>query len=312
MADLLPHQPGFFNRFFRAGISNSLQDDFLGVCTSVWEKYCYDQNGISDPKAIELAKLCSILVDAPKQGLTILPSKREEIMRLGNRYMKPAYKEPGSRSKGVHIIDRLHFDVAEQRVTEKQTAFHSDFGESPSYEPLFTETFRRERGCAEKEGSRGLLALTLKHLIAELESISQAWRNWTTSDDGGYLFRPLVLRLHRQFREIMPPEESCKDPVISRWVSDGESHFSHWSILRASAAYYQWRGKSALVWQMASPELCFIKAHAAGLKSGFVPRTIIGDLYITLKARKLWEAGRPIAGEAEEEEEVEGAGEDSS
>lgn len=304
MIDLGPRQKGFFNRFFRAGISNSLEDDFLGLCTSIWEKYCYRKNSISDPFAIQLAKLCSILVDAPKQGLSIIPSKREEITSVGNRYPRPAYKEPGGQSQGVHIIDRLHFEVAGQKIMESQMAFRSSFGESPSYEPLVTAVFCRERDFAEKEGSGGNLARALKHLSDALEIIHCAWyrRISTTSGDK---FRSRVMHLHKQFREIMPPEEVLADPVIRRWVSDRQSHFSHWSILRASAAYYKWRGKLSLVWYMAGHELCYIKAHAVELAGpGFGPRTIVEELYIPLKpSKKFGATKKEIAREEEEEEE---------
>lgn len=288
MIDLKPHQQGFFNRFIRAGIANSLKDDFLGLCTNVWEKYCYAYNSISDPKAIELAKLCSVLVDAPKQGLSILPSKRDEITKLGYGYMKPAYKEPKGQSQGIHIIDRLHYDVAGQKIMEKQVAFHNDVGESPIYEPLITEVFRRERERAEKEGSGGTLARALKHLTDELAKILQAWHS-RRSEDSADQFKSSVARLHRQFRDIMPPQELSEDPVISRWVSDRGSHFSHWSILRASAAYYKWR--TTLAWYMAGHELCYIKAHAVGLAgSDFGPRTIVEELYISMKASKRFKA----------------------
>lgn len=308
MIDLEPHKQGFFNRLIRAGISNSLEDDFLGFCTSIWEKYCYAKNSISDPKAIELAKLCSILVDAPKQGLSILPSKREDIMKLGCRYQKPAYKEPGGQSLGIHVIDRLHYDVAGQKIMEKQVAFHNDVGDSPSYEPMITEVFRRERDRAEKEGSGGTLARALKHLVDKLESIFQVWRNQRSVDESADQFRSLVTRLHRQFRDIMPPEELSEDPIINRWISDRESHFSHWSILRASAAYYRWRG--TLVWYMAGHELCYIKAQAVGLAgSDFGPRTVVEGLYISLRPSKRFgeTEGATTAGGEEGEED----GEDS-
>lgn len=308
MTDLKPDRQGFFNRFLRAGISNSLEDDFLGLCTSVWEKYCYHKNSISDPNAIHLAKLCSILVDAPKQGLSILPSKRDEITRLGYQYRKPAYKDPEAQNQsGIHVIDRLHFDVAGKKIKEKQMVFRSDFGESPSYEPLLTEVFRREQDRAEKEGSAGTLARALKHLKGDLESIFHAWPRGRDQEGGADQFRSRAARLHTQFREIMPPEEISADPVISRWVSDRESHFSHWSILRASAAYYKWRGNSSLVWYMAGRELCYIKAHGVGLeRSEFGPRTIVEELHISLKpSKKFGATEEEIAREVEEEEEEE-------
>lgn len=283
MIDLKPHQQGFFNRFIRAGIANSLEDDFLGLCTNIWEKHCYACNSISDPKAIELAKLCSILVDAPKQGLSILPSKREEITKLGHRYIKPAYKELKSQSQSVHVIDRLHYDVAGRKIMEKQVAFHNDVGESPSYEPLITEVFHRETDRAKEEGSEGTLARALKHLTDELAKIHQVWRSWR-SEDNMDQFKSNVMRLRRQFRGIMPPKELSEDPVINRWVSDRESYFSHWDILRASTAYHKWRG--AIVWYMAGHELCYIKAHAMLAGSDFGPRTIVEELYLPMKTSK--------------------------
>lgn len=305
MTNLKPRQKGFFNRFFRAGISNSLEDDFLGLCTSIWEKYCYRKNNISDPFAIQLAKLCSILVDAPKQGLSMIPSKREEITSVGNRYPKPAYKELDGQSQGVHIIDRLHFEVAGQKIMESQMAFHSNFGDSPSYEPLLTAVFSRERNFAEKEGPGCNLARALNHLKSELKIIYCAWHK-RVSKAGVDTFRSRVACLHKQFREIMPPEEVLADPVINRWVSDRQSHFSHWSILRASAAYYKWRGKSSLVWYMAGHELCYIKAHAVGLAgSGFGTRTIVEELYTPLKPSKKFGATKKEVAGGEDEEEKE-------
>lgn len=305
MDDLRLHDPGFFNRFFRVGLSNSLQDDFLGYCTSVWEKYCYTKNKISDPKAIELAKLCSILVDAPKQGLSILPSVKEEIKKLGGLCWKPAYKGSGIRSQSTNVIDRLHFDVAEQMVEEKKIAFHNSFGETPSYDPLITAIYHRENGFAAKEGPGKPLALALKHLMKELQGLREEWGSWNASRNGADEFKSGVLRFYRQFREIKPPNELSKDPVISRWASEEDSHFSYWSLLRASTAFYKWGGQKGLVWYMTGRELCFIKSHGAGIKrSDFGPRSVIEEMYVPLKTSGRFRGIKATVVEKPEEEDA--------
>src|SRR5207302_9074287 len=107
VSGLDPSRPGFFERFLRIGLQSSFNDNFLGQCTSIWEKRCYERNDIADPEALKLAKLCSLLVDAPKQGMSLRPERIEEIRKRFAGAPIPAYKEKGSRIRAgaTHIID---------------------------------------------------------------------------------------------------------------------------------------------------------------------------------------------------------------
>lgn len=294
--DLDPQEEGFFGRFLQVGLRSSLQENLLGQCTSIWEKYCYEKGCISDAGAIKLAKLCSLLVDAPKQGMSLLPEKVREIKKYGGGPM-PAYKEGKSRGrKGwKHIIDRLHFEVADPKVMEKQTAFHNDIGGSERrIDEDLSAIYWREQKRAEKDGQKSPLFITLQKLSQELTKLKNEWTTWHASrPDGADDLKAGVSHLFQRYREIKP-DITGDHIVISRWASDGGDPFSEWSLLRASTAYMNWGGDRGLVWYMAGRELCHIKSHAVGLReSQLGPRTILDRMYVPLITAKKFLSERP-------------------
>lgn len=225
-------------------------------------------------------------MDAPKQGLTILPSKREEIAKLSSRLPRPAYKDLVHQGNCVNVIDRLHFDVAGQKVMEKQTGFYKEFGETAMHESVLTEIYRHEEKLAKVEGPGKPLDRTLRHLRNELRCLKEAWMEWIEKSNSNDGFKSGVPSFYRRFRGIKPPEELSGDPTINRWISDGDSHLSRWSLLRASAAYHMWHKSGMLIWYMAGRELCFLKSQDVGRKSEFGTRTVIEEMYIPLKTSR--------------------------
>ncbi|KAI5839622.1 RNA dependent RNA polymerase-domain-containing protein [Morchella snyderi] len=306
MEDLGLHEPDFYNRFLRIGIVKSLQEDFLGRFTSAWDKICY-QNGISDPQAIKIAIMCSFLVDARKQGLSIRPSTREHVQKLSNRLAQPAYKDSGGRSgalrNSTNVIDRLHL-VAEQKVQEMKITFDKGFGKSWRYDSVLSENYNSEYKLAKRE-KEGPLSKTLSHLRGEFRKLYDSWRG-AASSGCGYINN--VSSHYSQFKEIMPPKDLLKDPVISRLVLNADSNLSYWSLLRASAAHYIWHPhhSQGFMWLMAGRELCFIKSQAMGGKSEFGPRTMIEEMYVPLKTSgRYQEIRKTDQGDGDEEEEEE-------
>ena len=289
VSGLDPSRPGFFERFLRIGLRSSFQDGFLGQCTSIWEKRCYEKNDIADPEALQLAKACSLLVDAPKQGMSIRPEKVAELRRKFSGAPTPAYKEKGSRVRagGHHIIDRL-FKIADTKVNEKQQAFHDDVGKSEGQrDGDIVEQFVREHELAQKDETSALW-ITLRHLTKELTLLKQDWTDWIRSKRGGPdEFRAGVPNFHRRYRDIMPPAEQARDPVVARWIREGGASFTPWAILRASAAYWSWGGNHGLVWYMAGLEICWTKCQKVSMRdSELGPRTMLDDMYAPLATSK--------------------------
>jgi len=95
-------------RFLKHGISLSLLDSELGICTDRHRDIVYDR-GYSDPTAITLARLASRLVDAPKHGFRLNPKKWTEIQR-GLNVRLPEYIRPkgdGRIAETTKIMDIL-------------------------------------------------------------------------------------------------------------------------------------------------------------------------------------------------------------
>ncbi|KAG0643041.1 RNA dependent RNA polymerase-domain-containing protein [Tuber brumale] len=285
VSELDPGQPGFFERFLRIGLRSSFNDNFLGQCTSIWEKRCYEKNDIADLEALKLAKLCSLLVDAPKQGMSLRPEKVDEIRRKFSGAPIPAYKEKGSRicARATHIIDRL-FQVADTKVNEKQQAFHDDMGRSEGQrDGDIVELFVREHEFAQKDETSPLW-ITLRHLTKELTLLKQDWTDWIRNKRGGPdEFRAGVPNFLQRYRNIMPPTEQAGDPVVAKWAREGGASFTSWAILRASAAYAGWGGERGLVWYMAGIEICWIKCQKVSMRdSELGPRTMLESMYAPL------------------------------
>ncbi|RPB08414.1 RdRP-domain-containing protein [Morchella conica CCBAS932] len=305
MEDLEPHEPDFYNRFLRIGIANSLREDFLGRFTAAWERVCYHK-GISDPETIKIAIMCSFLVDAPKQGLSVRPSTREHVQKR-SRFPPPAYKNPDAKGdvlrNSTNVIDRLRF-VTEQKVEEMKIAFNKGFGGTWKFDPMLSELYNNESKLAKGEMGEPLRK-TLSHLRDEFRTLYNSWRVAANSKCG---YKSNVSSHYSQFKEIMPPKDLLKDPVISRLVLNADSNLSYWSLLRASAAHYMWHAErtQAFMWLMAGRELCFIKSQAMGRKSEFGPRTMIEEMYVPLKTSGRYQEIRKTDqddGQEEKEEE---------
>lgn len=289
VSGLGPNQPGFFERFVRIGLRSSFGDSFLGLCTSIWEKRCYEKGDIADPEALKLAKLCSLLVDAPKQGMSLRPEKFDEIKRKFFGAPTPAYKEKGSRVRGggSHIIDRL-LKIADTKINEKQQAFHDDIGRSEGQrDGDIVELFVQEHELAQKDETSALW-ITLRHLTKELTLLKQDWTDWIRNKrDGPDEFRAGVPKFHRRYRDIAPPAEQARDPVVARWIREGGASFTPWATLRASAAYASWGGNQGLVWYMAGLEICLIKCRKVSMRdSELGPRTMLDVMYAPLVTSK--------------------------
>ncbi|CUS10551.1 unnamed protein product [Tuber aestivum] len=313
VAGLNPGQPGFFGRFLRIGLQSSFRDSFLGQCTSIWERRCYETNDIADSEALKLAKLCSLLVDAPKQGMSLKPKKIEEIRRKFAGAPIPAYKEKGSRVRvgATHIVDRLLL-VADTKVNEKQQAFHDDIGKSEGRrDGDIVELFVREHELAEKDETSALW-ITLRHLTKQLTLLKQDWTDWVLNKRSGPdEFKAGVPNFLQRYRGIMPPAEQAWDPVVARWIKEGGASFTPWSILRASAAYWCWAGDRALVWYMAGNEICWIKCQKVSMRdSELGPRTMLDEMYAPLiTSRKFISAMREGAdGDVDEVDMEDGEG----
>ena len=116
------------DKFVKYGIESSLVMSELGTCTDRHRDIVYEKD-YEDPSAIILAHLASLLVDAPKQGLSLKRDKWIDILR-GLKTKAPEYIKPrgeGRRLSG-HVMDILVLQVIPQFRDRLLGTFHANVG----------------------------------------------------------------------------------------------------------------------------------------------------------------------------------------
>ncbi|KAF8536669.1 RNA dependent RNA polymerase-domain-containing protein [Trichophaea hybrida] len=134
--------PSFFQMFFTRGFTSSLTQDYLGMCTDILTRYRYNNHANGKDTnymtIMNLANLCGVLVDAPKQGVQLSAASLTKLMELNKKLdRKPAYKYPKDRNihptgnpEELFILDRLVIGVGINKVAEKDARIRDSHGQA--------------------------------------------------------------------------------------------------------------------------------------------------------------------------------------
>lgn len=294
--DLHPTYPSphFYKQFFRRGFASAIQEELLGLCTTALSRYTYfEKPGELDKQQIHLAKLCSVLVDAPKQGIRPTKETVDSIYALLNSFKgKPAYKdlsnEEGSHPSGDadewYILDRLILDVGQRKVAEKKQQF-MDLQERQTKWPdaHLSKLWNDVNNECHATSNKSLRRL-LTRLDEDLHNVSRAWERAMRTNRAGN-FRAAAEPVYALFKSIRPApdEEINADRRIKEWYDNGEHPCSEWRLLKASKLFVI-SCTSRLAWWMAMPELCYLKGRESTReRGGQAPRIVCDDMYLILK-----------------------------
>ena len=319
------------NAFIKAGALYTLNSEpkSLGTYAKIHERYS-KQFGLADDLAIELAKVCATLVDAPKQGLSLRPEhitlrkqKFAQKMYDDNPRCKPLPADPDDIT--ANIIARLD-GFAQNKIAERKAEFEKKhmLKKAEYTDSDLTKLYHAEQENAQLDPD---IRDCLQYLRTELDKVKVKWASHTASmgdkRQGNSALGPMYPWSQSQAEEgdsfgnmadacyteyfmikPLPVGQSTNHPIISRWMKDAGKPSSEWQLLKASAAFYKWSGASAIVWYLAGQQLCELKARAAG-----TARHVVEDIYQSLKTdrrfmRKREEDRVNFGADEEEEEEV--------
>ncbi|KAF8430536.1 RNA dependent RNA polymerase-domain-containing protein [Terfezia claveryi] len=320
------------NAFLRAGALYTLnsQPNLLGIYSKKHERYS-KQFGLADDLAIELAKICAYLVDAPKQGLSLQPDhaslRKKKFSQKGyddNSEFKYPPADPGDAT--ANIIARLD-GFAQKKIAERKVEFENKhkLENAPYSDGDLTVMIHEEDVRARLDPE---IKDCLRYLRTELGKVWDKWismvnRRWNTgSNQRGFGGGPMYSQSQSQAEEgdsfgstvdacyaeyfmikPLPEGQTTFHPIISRWMKDAEKPSSEWQLLKASAAFLKWGGVGSIVWYLAGQQLCELKARATG-----TARHVIEDIYQSLKTDRRFmrkrEEDRITFGLNDEEEEI--------
>ena len=256
----------FLQRSFRF----YLEPNLLGICTSYHERMCYARKSIDTRGAVIVATLLGHLVDRGKKGFRFTEEDWQRLRRTHNEiYPKfpppPAYKEGSTTLPTHHIIDYLVFEVAKGIRQETLADFAEEFKDVPSYDPDLASLYKSEYDDSANDPE---LRRVLQQLNTDIAVINKHWlENSSASEEERARegrFAACVEETHSRFSKILPAEST--HPLVCRWRRDAErSDVSHWSLLRASAAFIRYhRGTGKFLWYVAGRELGLMKAGKTG------------------------------------------------
>lgn len=309
------HNPTFWRSFFHRGFSISLADSILGRTTNLLENYAYARNWRVDRNMVKYAKLCSVLVDAQKQGLVPKPETHAMLEAAYKTFPdRPVYRFPKTSLAGHprlagnpenwFLLDRLVFEVAKGKANEKFIRF-TELRESAEIgvDHDLTALFRREDNRHPD---------VLMQLRNDLRVVNETWKRTIGKDPSFSSFNEQLATFHTQYSAIAPLESACeKSEKIAAWRDGMVEPHSFWKLLKASTAYFLDQ-RAGFPWWMAGPELCEIKAKEVAFREGGMPpRSVTQDMYVSFKpnpkcapkeAKGVWGRGVVEGGSVEEGE----------
>jgi hypothetical protein len=256
-------------QFLLHNFNANLEENLLGMCTSFHERFCYKAKSIKSPEAIELAILLSLLVDREKQGYVFTDENWVQFRRRISTTIppRPAFREDDESKQTNHIIDYMFFRVAKPVVNKVLIEFHERIPDPPKLDSDLAQLWKREWEAANRDEP---IRQALKRLQLDIDTV---WGSWC-QDKSSF---PLRVRLaHRRFNEITPLD--IGHPLLRRWKEDANhSPYSHWRLLRASAAFYKYSAYK-FAWWVAGRELGQLKALAS---SGY--NTVVTPIHASYK-----------------------------
>lgn len=159
-------------KFIRYGIDNSLVESELGTCTLRHRNVVY-ANGYEHRVAINLARLASRLVDAPKGGLQLRPDKWGATLNA-LKTTEPEYVKPVGERRNVssgHVMDVLvlqvipafrdHLLISFNKRVERKDKMPMDIDIKAFYDQI-----------------RQTYPEVIKSLRASLSPLQQDWDKW--------------------------------------------------------------------------------------------------------------------------------------
>ena len=259
--------------------------------------------GISHSLSIELALICSTLVDAPKQGMSLTPYHYNRIRAYHNRY-----KSPPPQCEHRHgNLKRSLDDFVARKIEIMENDFSAQLKNTAAADTELTQGWKDvERSSVGDQP----LKKCLDRLKTRLDKVQQMWcrRNGESAhrrenqrlkpgdlcryetprgdDDEGSSFTDIVEEAYSAYVAISPlpdGETESDHPVVKCWAMEAVkgNPDSPWALLKASCAFLRYRS-SSFVWYMCGRQLCIIKAKAQ--PGG--PRYICEEIYMSLKTPK--------------------------
>ncbi|KAI5818883.1 RNA dependent RNA polymerase-domain-containing protein [Pyronema omphalodes] len=284
------------NTFFRAGFESDTQKNYLGLCNNLLENYCCHHlpNGGWDKQALYFAKLCAVMVDAPKQGLSPTAAVVADLFNWQRKLPRAEYRLPSTTNDIMepgetdHILNRLILGVAREVAGRKMAewkAIENSHTENPDLD--LTEMYKRIDAIALQDPG---LRRVLVGLNRDIDKVHTAWVSSFINDirEEKSQVRVVVPKVAKLFSAIRPDVDG--DIRLTAWFGGGTTAGTmavtrEWELLRASALFYrkhQWNWN--FIWYFAGRELCELKARAAGIGGGGISsRMVTGDIYYTLK-----------------------------
>ena len=285
--------------FIYEGLRFNMQQKYLGICTSYKDSFCYHRQTISDPKCILLGTLLGHLVDQAKQGIIFDDgswSRLRKDVGLPMSLVTPNYvtgKHSGARTADtkLHILDFLKFEVGLKTIDAELTVFHKRLKDSdPNYwDPDLASLYHE---MVLKAGSSRSLKRVLDNLVADLNVLDGKWTATMKAHPEGLGFAASVNTLYEEWRSIRPRPSSAGAPgtkasktVDCMELSLGESGFSQWELIKASATFkLNYGRKPKFVWYMAGKQLQWMKAWCVAPSR---------DSGVTVLTPSMWAASRP-------------------
>ncbi|KAF3193074.1 hypothetical protein TWF225_010925 [Orbilia oligospora] len=296
----------------RAEIPKMLSDSNVGKCTLLHKKVSY-YLGIDHPLSIRLAELACLLLDAPKQGLTLETEPwgdiQNEVSLLLKGRAEPFYLRKGTTYsrfqhevqtfEEVHVLDYIKgtilgiIEAYEQNFKAKFPDIFTDHDISD----FFSEELEHYRMTA-RDPSRSKDARKVSHEIYEEllsftkhrleEIVNECGRMYQGSDFKSFqpqskadreLDKANKEKLFAIFQEIAPSTRS-ENPVLEDWGRSSGEPFGKWNLLKASALFRRCQGsKPMLPFIVACPQLCYLKASARGQPFRLVQEAVYLDMY---------------------------------
>ncbi|EGX45143.1 hypothetical protein AOL_s00173g244 [Orbilia oligospora ATCC 24927] len=294
----------------RAEIPKMLSDSNVGICTLMHKKVSY-YLGIDHPLSIRLAELACLLLDAPKQGLTLETERWEKIQNevdliLKNR-AEPLYLRKGvtysrfqhevQTLESVHVLDYIKGTILgiteayEQNFKAKFPDIFTDHDISDSFSEELEYYMMTARDPSRSKNARELSNEIYEELLSfrkhRLDKIVKEYgRMYPGSDFKSFqpqsdrqLDKANKEKLFAIFQEIAPSTRS-ENLVLEDWGRSAGEPFGKWNLLKASALFQRcWGSKPMLPFIVACPQLCYLKASARGRPFRLVQEAVYLDMY---------------------------------
>ncbi|RVD80521.1 uncharacterized protein DFL_008417 [Arthrobotrys flagrans] len=290
--------PNAFSTFIQHHLRAAMNEELLGQCTSLFEKFVYkeynDKRGVLNLEvAKQLGAACGKLVDAPKQGVQLKPGYWENWKKTHGSPWLPFYKmsEKELRRRQLfdraktsrHPIDRLKFQVAEDEVSSLIALFEESFKDASSRDEdllIYSRKFfsRCDTDMESQDpflkGAAEELLRQRNHLNRELDSLKKKWGAYWTGRDFEWgdekdseTSGTLVEECVRMFDDILPLPCEDKNPIgmtlVAQWKLGERDPFSEWNRVKTSLLHERmssWKDyHPAIPWFIAGDMMCFEK-----------------------------------------------------